>query len=105
MGEPRARRDGAIVIKGAENSKPGREGVFQTPVTYASNTPAGEFFGLGNERECNAKRMLFRQSAENQAAVCKQDVEIWRVDFDACKSEQTAHAEVVDDEWQAWDGM
>lgn len=98
-------KDGSIVIKGAENSKPGREGVFQMPVTYASNTPAGEFFGLGNEQECDAKRMLFRQNAENQAAVCKQDVEIWRVDFDACKSEQTAHAEVVDDEWQAWDGM
>lgn len=62
------------MIKGAENSRPGREGVFQTPVTYASNTPAGDFFGLGNEQECNAKRMLFRQNAEKQAAVCKQDV-------------------------------
>lgn len=98
-------KDGAIVIKGAENSKPGREGVFQMPVTYASNTPAGEFFDLGNEQECDAKRMLFRQNAENQAAASKQDVEIWRVDFDGCKSKQTAHAEVVDDEWQAWDGM
>lgn len=98
-------KDGAIVIKGAENSKPGREGVFQMPVTYASNTPAGEFFGLGSEQECDIKRMQFRHNAKSQAAVCKQDVEIWRVDFDACKSEQTAQAEVVDDEWQAWDGM
>ena len=98
-------KDGAIVIKGAENSKPGREGVFQMPVTYASNTPAGEFFGLGSEQECDIKRMQFRHNAKSQAAACKHDVEVWRVDLDACKSEQTARAEVVDDEWQAWDGM
>ena len=98
-------KDGAVVIKGAENSKPGREGVFQMPVTYASNTPAGEFFGLGSEYECDAKRMLFRHDARNKAAASKQDVDIWRVDFDACKSAQTAQAEVVDDEWRAWDGM
>lgn len=98
-------KDGAIVIKGAENSKPGREGVFQMPVTYASNTPAGEFFGLGSEQECDIKRMQFRHNAKSQAAACNHDVEVWRVDFDACKSEQTAQAEVVDDEWQAWDGM
>lgn len=98
-------KDGAIVIKGAENSKPGREGVFQMPVTYASNTPAGEFFGLGSEQECDIKRMQFRHNAKSQAAACKHDVEVWHVDFDACKSEQTAQAEVVDDEWQAWDGM
>lgn len=98
-------KDGAIVIKGAENSKPGREGVFQMPVIYASNTPAGEFFGLGSEQECDIKRMQFRHNAKSQAAACNHDVEVWRVNFDACKSEQTAQAEVVDDEWQAWDGM
>lgn len=98
-------KDGAIVIKGAENSKPGREGVFQMPVIYASNTPAGEFFGLGSEQECDIKRMQFRHNAKSQAAACNHDVEVWRVDFDAYKSEQTAQAEVVDDEWQAWDGM
>ncbi len=98
-------KDGAIVIKGAENSKPGREGVFQMPVTYASGTPAGGFFGLGSEAECDAKRIAFRRDVKNQAASSEQGVDIWRVDFDACKSEQTAQAEVVDDEWQAWDGM
>ena len=98
-------KDGAIVIKGAENSKPGREGVLQMPVTYASNTPASEFFGLGSEAECDVKRMLFRHDAKNKATGDKQGVDVWRVDFDACKSEQTAQAEVVDDEWQAWDGM
>lgn len=98
-------KDGAIVIKGAENSKPGHEGVFQMPVIYASNTPAGEFFGLGSEQECDIKRMQFRHNAKSQAAACNHDVEVWRVNFDACKSEQTAQAEVVDDEWQAWDGM
>lgn len=98
-------KDGAIVIKGAENSKPGREGVFQMPVTYASGTPAGGFFGLGSEAECDAKRIAFRRDAKNQAAASEQGFDIWRVDFDACKSEQTAQAEVVDDEWQAWDGM
>lgn len=98
-------KDGAIAIKGAENSKPGREGVFQMPVIYASSTPAGEFFGLGSEQECDIKRMQFRHNAKSQAAACNHDVEVWRVNFDACKSEQTAQAEVVDDEWQAWDGM
>ena len=98
-------KDGSIVIKGAENAMPGREGVYQMPVTYASNTPAGEFFGLGSEQECDAKRMRFRRDAKNQAAAGKGVADIWRVNFDSCKSAQTVQAEVADDEWAAWDGM
>ena len=99
--------DGAIVIKGAENSRPGRAGVFQMPVTYASGTPAGEFFGLGNEYECDVKRVLFHHAMANAAlkAASEEPVQIWRVDFDAGKPEETAQDEVADDEWAAWDGM
>ena len=98
-------KDGAVVIKGAENSKPGRAGVFQMPVTYASNTPAGEFFGLGSESECNAKRMRFRDEMAINAVSGERAVEVWRIDFDTFKSTKTAQAEVADDEWAAWDGM
>lgn len=96
-------RDGAVVIKGAENSKPGREGVFQMPVTYASNTPAGEFFGLGDESVCDALRMLFLHKMRNKAAAGMPAADVWHIDFDACKPAEAGQKEPIGDEWAAWD--
>ena len=98
-------RDGLVCVKGAENSKPGREGVFQIPVTYASKTPAAGFFGLGSEAECDAKRMAFRHACEERASTAAFEIPVWQPDFEACKSSATAQAEVAADEWSAWDGM
>ncbi len=100
-------KDGAIVIKGAENSKPGRQGVFEMPVTYASNTPAGTFFGLGDEGQCDVKRLLFHHAMANKAlaTASEKPVQVWRIDFNALKPTATAQADVADDEWRAWDGM
>lgn len=95
-------RDGLIVIKGGENAKPGREGVFKMPVTYASNTPAGAFFGLGTEAECDEKRRRFRQEMEATASNAE-PVDTWVPDFEACKSATTAQEQVAGDEWSAWD--
>lgn len=95
-------RDGLIAIKGGENAKPGREGVFEMPVTYASNTPAGAFFGLGTEDENDEKRRRFRREMEATASSAE-PVDTWVPDFEACKSATTAQEQVADDEWSAWD--
>lgn len=95
-------RDGLIVIKGGENAKPGREGVFEMPVTYASNTPARAFFDLGTEDENDEKRRRFRQEMEATASSAE-PVDTWIPDFEACKSATTAKEQVVGDEWSAWD--
>ena len=95
-------RDGLIVIKGGENAKPGREGVFEMPVTYASNTPASAFFDLGTEDENDGKRRRFRQKMESTASSAE-PVDTWVPDFEACKSDTTAREQVTDDEWSAWD--
>ena len=95
-------RDGLIAIKGGENAKPGREGVFEMPVTYASNTPAGAFFGLGTECENDEKRRRFRREMEATASSAE-PVATWVPDFEACKSATTAQEQVAGDEWSAWD--
>lgn len=98
-------RDGAIVIKGGENSMPGREGVFQMPMTYASNTPAGEFFGLGDPEECAAKQLEFRRSLELKLSSTPwEKPPCWYPDFDSCKSAKTDSEEIAEDEWSAWEG-
>ncbi len=98
-------RDGLIVIKGAENSKPGREGVFQMPVTYASKTPAGKFFGLGSEDQCDTKRIAFRKQMEANSAFNNDPISYWHIDFEKYKSNSTIKDEVEQDEFSAWDGL
>lgn len=96
-------RDGLIAIKGGENSKPGREGVFQMPVTYASKTPAAGFFGLGTEKECDEKRMAFRARMADSAAAAPEIPQAWAPNFDAFESEVARAAQVAYDEFSAWD--
>ena len=98
-------RDGSTVIKGGENSKPGREGVFRMALDYANRTPAGKFFGLGSEEEEAQKRFDFRRNAE-QSAKEKMDCALpWCPDFNAVKSGSTIGYEIEDDEFGAWDGL
>lgn len=95
-------RDGNIVIKGGENSAPGREGVFEMPLSYANQTPAAAFFGLGTQEKDSAKKRAFYARAAN-AAQSTPKVRTWVPDFDAAKSAETVQAEVLDDEFGAWD--
>lgn len=110
-------RDGLIAIKGGENSKPGREGVFEFPLDYANRTPAGPFFGLGDEEAERQKRSahyaLARATAEGDAYEVPDP---WCPDFDsgdeADGDDETAPDDVFkadednatfEDEWAAWD--
>lgn len=110
-------RDGLIAIKGGENSKPGREGVFEFPLDYANRTPAGPFFGLGDEeaerRKRSAHYALARATAEGDAYEVPDP---WCPDFDsgdeADGDDETAPDDVFkadednatfEDEWAAWD--
>ena len=111
-------RDGLIAIKGGENSKPGREGVFEFPLDYANRTPAGPFFGLGDEEAERQKRSAYYARAKAAAGADAYEVpEPWCPDFDAedeaaGDDDETAPDDVFkadeenatfEDEWAAWD--
>lgn len=111
-------RDGLIAIKGGENSKPGREGVFEFPLDYANRTPAGPFFGLGDEEAERQKRSAYYARAKAAVGADAYEVpEPWCPDFDAedeaaGDDDETAPDDVFkadeenatfEDEWAAWD--
>lgn len=110
-------RDGLIAIKGGENSKPGREGVFEFPLDYANRTPAGPFFGLGDEEAEREKRAAYyaraRAAAEGDAYEapapwCPEfDVDGETGDDDEVASDDVFKADeenaTFEDEWAAWD--
>ena len=110
-------RDGLIAIKGGENSKPGREGVFEFPLDYANRTPAGVFFGLGDEEAERQKRSAYYARAKAFAQDKAYEVpEPWCPEFDVDDEtdddDETAPDDVFkadeenatfEDEWAAWD--
>lgn len=110
-------RDGLIAIKGGENSKPGREGVFEFPLDYANRTPAGAFFGLGDEEAERQKRSAYyaraKASAQNKAygvpePWCPEfDVDDETDDDDEVAPDDVFKADeenvTFEDEWAAWD--
>lgn len=111
-------RDGLIAVKGGENSKPGREGVFEFPLDYANRTPAGPFFGLGDEEAERQRRSAYYARAKAAAGADAYEVpEPWCPDFDAedeaaGDDDETAPDDVFkadeenatfEDEWDAWD--
>lgn len=110
-------RDGLIAIKGGENSKPGREGVFEFPLDYASRTPAGAFFGLGDEEAERRKRSAYYARAKASAQDEAYEVpEPWYPEFnvgdktdddDEIAPDDVFKADeenaTFEDEWAAWD--
>lgn len=94
-------RDGAVAIIGGENSAPGREGVYKLPLTYANKTPAGAFFGLGDEEQENAKRRAFYAKALEEADDAATEPQVWCPDFAEPESNEDR---VESDEFAAWDG-
>lgn len=110
-------RDGLIAIKGGENSKPGREGVFEFPLDYANRTPAGAFFGLGDEEAERQKRSAYyaraKASAQDKAYGAPEpwcpefDVDDETDDDDEVAPDDAFKADeenaTFEDEWAAWD--
>ena len=110
-------RDGLIAIKGGENSKPGREGVFEFPLDYANRTPAGPFFGLGDEEAERQKRSAYYARAKASARDEAYEVPgPWYPEFDVDDEtdddDEIAPDDVFkadednaafEDEWAAWD--
>ena len=94
-------RDGSIVVKGGENGRPGREGVFRMPLAVANATPAGQWFGLGNEEANECRRAAFRRKMEAQGGVVNREVRTWCPDFETFASEASPSIEA--DEFSAWD--
>lgn len=95
-------RDGLLAVKGGENSKPGREGVFEFPLDYANRTPAGAFFGLGDEEEERAKRSdFYRRAAERAMRTSAEPPEPWCPNF--CEARSLDAMSIDRDEWGAWD--
>lgn len=100
-------RDGLIAVKGAENSRPGREGVFEFPVDYASRTPAGAFFGLGDQEAEREKRAgYYARALAASPGAARAVPEPWCPDFGEAfgdDGDDEAEAAVERDEWAAWD--
>lgn len=99
-------RDGLIAVKGGENSKPGREGVFEFPLTYASDTPAGPFFGLGDPEHNREKCADYYRRAKEAAGAAAPAPEPWCPDFEegGAEPEEDERAAAIErDEWGAWD--
>lgn len=99
-------RDGLIAIKGGENSNPGREGVFEFPLAYAGDTPAGPFFGLGNPAHNRRKCSEYYSRAKLNAKRLPAAPEPWCPDFSSSVDaiERNAKEAIERDEWEAWDG-
>lgn len=97
-------RDGLIAIKGGENSKPGREGVFEFPLAYASDTPAGPFFGLGDPERNREKCADYYRRAKEAAGAAAPAPEPWCPDFDSGEADADGSGAAIErDEWGAWD--
>lgn len=97
-------RDGLIAIKGGENSRPGREGAFEFPLAYASDTPAGPFFGLGNPEHNREKCADYYRRAKEAAGAAAPAPEPWCPDFGAGEDDSDgSDAAIERDEWGVWD--
>lgn len=96
-------RDGAIVVKSGANGNAGAEGVMNTPLTYASKTPAGKYFGLGDKahdrEKCEAFRKLMMQAQGTRPA----PAEPWCPDFNLPKYSCDVDDCIDDDDAAAWD--
>lgn len=97
-------RDGAIAIKTGTNAAPGRAGVYRMPLDYAANTPAGPFFGLGDENHDAAKREdFYRRMLEVEAARGSEEVQVWVPDFPQGGEDSGGADPIADDETAFWD--
>lgn len=74
------------------------------PLGYAANTPAGHFFGLGDESHDAAKREdFYRRMLEVEAARGNEEVQVWIPDFPQGGEGSDGADPIVDDEMAFWD--
>ena len=93
-------RDGAIVVKQAENGVPRRHaGTFRAPLTDCTNTPTKAHFGLGTREHEAAARLACQLRLDGRAAGREMSVETW------CPAwpEAGRDGDGAEDEWSAFD--
>lgn len=95
-------RDGSIVMKGGENGKPGREGVFRMPLAIASATPADRWFGLGGEADNERKRAARRRKMERRCGNRERQGRTWCPELESPDGTGKPD-EIQADEFSAWD--
>lgn len=95
-------RDGAIVVKQAENGTPrSHAGTFRAPLTDCTNTPTRGHFGLGSREHEAAKRLAYQRRLDERAAARGLGVETWCPQWPGAEDEPAV--EDVEDEWSAFD--
>lgn len=93
-------RDGAIVVKQAENGVPkAHAGTFRAPLTDCTNTPTKAHFGLGTREHEAAKRLDYQRRLDECAAAHGFEIESWCPEWPAAG----AGDDEPDDEWSAFD--
>lgn len=92
-------RDGAIVVKQAENGVPkSHAGTFRAPLTDCTNTPTKKHFGLGTPDHEAKKRRAYQLMLDERAAGRDLAVRTWCPEWP--ESEQRGG---IEDEWSAFD--
>ena len=96
--------DGAIVIKSKITGVKNRNGVFLMPLVDASQTPAKDFFGLGDQDHDKQKRLIYQQKLKDKAAKEDiNDVDVWHIDFDSFMGAERTQEAIEEDEFSVWD--
>ncbi len=94
-------RDGAIVVKQAENGvDKSHAGVFCAPLVDCTKTPTKSHFGLGKPEHEREKRRDYQRRLDEAAARRDMAVETWRP---AWPDEPNRESPNADDEWSAFD--
>lgn len=96
-------RDGAIVVKSAENNASGHSGTFRMPLCDATRTPAKDFFGLGSRQFEGQKKIDYERRLDERAQTADGAVSVWCPDFWKTDSVATRQGAITDDESLAWD--
>lgn len=92
-------RDGAIVVKQAENGVPkSHAGTFRAPLTDCTNTPTKGHFGLGTREHEEGKRRAYQLMLDERAAGRDLAVKTWCPEWP--ESEERSG---IEDEWSAFD--
>lgn len=91
-------RDGAIVVKAAENGVPASHaGTFQAPLADCTKTPTKAHFDLGSRDHEAAKRRAYQQMLDKRAwSHAGDETPIWHPDFPEAKGDAMG-----EDEWGA----
>lgn len=92
-------RDGAIVVKQAENVVPkSHAGTFRAPLTDCTNTPTRGHFGLGTREHEERKRRTYQLMLDERGAGRDLAVKTWCPEWPESEGRSD-----IEDEWSAFD--